>query len=124
MRNALNEVMREAYQEDNQRGVDKWNKILAEEGIDFQLRLPSRVFHRQIGIYADGHYTPEGEAISLEDWQRRRDEWLPSESDRAYIASIMQPVHEPGKIANWIAPPSRGINQKPLDYEYVRLDPK
>ena len=124
LRNALNEVMRDAYQEDNQRGVDKWNKILVEEGIDFRLRLPSRMFQRQIGIYAAGHYTPEGETVSPEEWQRRRDEWLPSESDRAYITSIMQPVHEPGKIAGWIAPPSRGINKQPLDYEYVRLDPK
>ena len=124
LRNALNEVMRDAYQDDNQRGLDKWNKILVEEGIDFQLRLPSRRFNRQIGIYADGHYTPGGDTVSPEEWERRRDEWLPSESDRAYITSIMHPVHEPGKIAGWIAPPSRGINQQPLDYEYVRLDPK
>jgi benzoyl-CoA 2,3-dioxygenase component B len=121
MRNAMNEVLRDAYQNDNQRGVDKWNKVLRDEGIDFELRLPERCFHRNIGIYADSRYTPEGQPISQEEWDRRCDEWLPSESDRAYIAGIMQPVHEPGKIAGWIAPPSRGINQKPLDYEYVRL---
>ncbi len=31
-------------------------------------------------------------------------------------------VVEPGKFANWIAPPRRGINQKPLDFEYVRFN--
>ena len=29
-------------------------------------------------------------------------------------------VVEPGKIASWIGPPTRGINGQPLDYEYVR----
>ena len=33
----------------------------------------------------------------------------------------MTPVLEPNKVANWIAPPSRGINTKPVDYDYVRL---
>jgi benzoyl-CoA 2,3-dioxygenase component B len=32
----------------------------------------------------------------------------------------MQPVTEPGKIANWIAPPDRGINHHGFDFEYVR----
>jgi len=30
-------------------------------------------------------------------------------------------VYERGKIASWIAPPSNGINGKPVDYEYVHL---
>jgi benzoyl-CoA 2,3-dioxygenase component B len=124
LRNAMNEVLRESYSDDNQRGVDKWNKTLQEAGIDFRFRLPARPFHRHIGIYADSHYTPDGEPTSKEEWDRRRDEWLPSASDRAYVASLMQPVHGPGKIAQWIAPPSRGINQKPFDYDYVRLEQK
>jgi benzoyl-CoA 2,3-dioxygenase component B len=33
----------------------------------------------------------------------------------------MQPVHEPGKMANWVAPPRRGINGQALEFEYVRL---
>jgi benzoyl-CoA 2,3-dioxygenase component B len=33
----------------------------------------------------------------------------------------MRPVYEPGKIAGWIAPPSKGINDKPFEYEYVRF---
>jgi benzoyl-CoA 2,3-dioxygenase component B len=33
----------------------------------------------------------------------------------------MHPVYEPGKMAAWIAPPEKGIKDKPVDYEYVRL---
>ena len=32
----------------------------------------------------------------------------------------MTPVHEPGKIAGWIAPPTRGINGQAFEFEYVR----
>ena len=32
----------------------------------------------------------------------------------------MQPVVERGKFASWIAPPLRGINGQPVDFEYVR----
>jgi len=28
---------------------------------------------------------------------------------------------EPGKMAGWIAPPDRGINKQPVDYEYVEF---
>ncbi len=34
----------------------------------------------------------------------------------------MAPVTEPGKMANWIAAPAKGINGKPLDFEYVRCN--
>jgi benzoyl-CoA 2,3-dioxygenase component B len=33
----------------------------------------------------------------------------------------MQAVTEPGRMASWIAPPARGINGQPGDFEYVRL---
>jgi benzoyl-CoA 2,3-dioxygenase component B len=33
----------------------------------------------------------------------------------------MRRVTEPGKVAGWIAPPERGVDGKPADYEYVRL---
>ena len=53
LRNAMNEVLRDDYVIDCQRGVDKWNRTLEAHGIDFKLTLPSRRFHRHIGIYAD-----------------------------------------------------------------------
>ena len=47
--------------------------------------------------------------------------WLPTDVDKTHVRSLMQPVHERGKIAAWIAPPRNGINGKPFDYEYVHL---
>ncbi len=121
MRTALNEVLRSEYTRDCQRGVDRWNKTLADEGVDFQMKLPSSRFHRHIGIYADHAFTPAGELISKDEWASRRDEWLPSQADEAYVVSLMQPVYEPGKMASWIAPPAKGINALPNEFEYVRM---
>jgi hypothetical protein len=36
-------------------------------------------------------------------------------------ASLMQQNREPGTYASWIAPPSQGIDDKPGDFEYVRI---
>jgi len=121
MRTALNEVLRAEYIKDCQRALDRWNKTIAEEGLDFTIVLPSNRFHRQIGIYSDHAFTPGGELITRDAWNARRSEWLPTETDEVYVKSLMQPVVEPGKIAGWLAPPAKGINGLPEDFEYVRL---
>ena len=47
----------------------------------------------------------------------------PPATDSEYLLSIMaSPVYERGKFANYIAPPRRGINQQPVDFEYVRTE--
>ncbi|MBM3820313.1 MAG: benzoyl-CoA 2,3-epoxidase subunit BoxB [Acidimicrobiia bacterium] len=123
MRNALNEVLRDWYQQDCLHGVERWNKKIAGHGIDFRFVLPDRKFHRHIGVYAGQHFDPSGHALSAEEWERRRDEWLPSAADTAYLKSLQAaPVFEPGRFANYIAPPLRGINQKPINFEYVRTE--
>jgi benzoyl-CoA 2,3-dioxygenase component B len=121
MRNALNEVLRTEYIKDCQRGVDRWNKTIRDEGVSFELQLPSTKFHRQIGMWAGHHFTPAGERIDEAAWRARAREWLPNEADEAYIKSLMKPVYERGKIAGWIAPPAKGINNLPGDFEYVRV---
>ncbi len=121
MRNALNEVLREEFIEDNQKGVDYWNRILIEQGLEDRLRLPHRRFNRSIGMYADHRFDVDGNPMTEYDWQMRKDEWLPSIEDRAYVQSLMKPVTAPGKVAGWIAPPPKGINGQSIDYEYVRL---
>jgi benzoyl-CoA 2,3-epoxidase subunit B len=120
MRTALNEVLRTEYVKDCQRGVDRWNKTIQGEGVDFELRLPSSKFHRQIGMWSGTSFTPDGEMIDQAAWQARRGEWLPDEADEAYVRTLMRPVTEPGKMASWIAPPAKGINGQPGDFEYVR----
>jgi benzoyl-CoA 2,3-dioxygenase component B len=120
LRNAMNEVLRDDYIEDCQRGVDRWNKTLEEAGISDRLNLPNRRFHRQIGIYAGLHFSPDGALISDEEWNAKRVLWLPTPEDQDYVKSLMQPVTEPGKVAHWICLPRQGIKGKPLDFEYVR----
>jgi benzoyl-CoA 2,3-dioxygenase component B len=78
MRNAMNEVLRDAYVEDDERCVRKWNRVLEKAGFDFRLRLPDRRFHRHIGIYAGHRFDPDGNLLTGEEWERRRGEWLPS----------------------------------------------
>jgi benzoyl-CoA 2,3-dioxygenase component B len=123
MRNAVNEILRDWYVADCQAGVDRWNKIFQRHGMSDGLRLPDRKFNRGIGIYSGFHFDPDGRMLSDEEWERRKHEWLPSPADKEYLKSIMvQPVFDLGKFANYIAPPGRGINRKPVDFEYVRTE--
>ena len=87
----------------------------------FDLRLPHRAFHRAIGSFNETRVAPDGRVISQAEWDAKHNDWLPTEEDKAYIESLMVPVTEPGKFANWIAPPARGINGQPVEFEYVRL---
>ena len=122
LRNAMNEVLRDAYVEDCQRGVDRWNKHLERAGIAVGLRLPSKRFYRHIGLYADMPFDADGRPLERSEWDRRQGEWLPTESDRAYVATLQKAVRDPAQIANWIAKPARGIKGHPFEYQYVRLD--
>ncbi len=117
----LNTDLRREYTSDCEGGVKRWNKILDEAGLTQRLALPSAAFNRQVGAYSGIQATPDGTKISADDWEQRKGDWLPTEVDKTHVRSLMQPVHERGKIAAWIAPPRQGINGKPFDYDYVHL---
>jgi benzoyl-CoA 2,3-dioxygenase component B len=118
---ALNERLRDDYIADCQRGVTRWNQVIKKHGIDVELRLPHRGFHRAIGLFAGARISPDGRVLSEAEWQAGKRQWLPTEEDNAFVQSLMQPVTAPGKFAGWIAPPARGVDGKPIDFEYVRL---
>jgi len=120
---AINECLRDDYVADCAKGLARWNRTIREAGIDFELRLPHRAFNRGIGAFAGVRVSPDGRVIDEAEWERRVDEWLPSEADRAYVHSLMgSAIHEPGRMAHWIAPPARGINKQPIEFEYVRFN--
>lgn len=121
LRNAMNAVARHGYIKDCEIGVKRWNRTIKKQGIDFELTLPSERFRRNIGLWAGFHFDPEGNPVSAEAFERRLGDWIPGDSDRGHVKSLMKQVIEPGKMASWIAPPDRGINNQPVDYEYVRL---
>ncbi len=123
LRNAMNEVLRDEYVEDCQRGVDKWNRTIAQAGIPFQFVLPNRRFHRHVGLNATACFDPQGNAVSKDEFEKRKDEWLPNDADKAYVKSLMtKPIYDPKQMANWIAAPKIGIKGKPVDFEYVRRE--
>ncbi|MEO0603366.1 MAG: benzoyl-CoA 2,3-epoxidase subunit BoxB, partial [Myxococcota bacterium] len=119
---AVNMRLRDDYVKDAAGGVGRWNKIIAKAGIDFEITLPSTRFHRETGIYAGMKFDPSGRLMSDEEWEKQKADFLPTEEDEAYIKSLMtKPIFEPGKMANWIAAPRKGVDGKPVEYEYVRL---
>ena len=120
-RNAMNEVVRSSYVEDCGRGLARWNRILESGGRAYRFTLPSTRFRRTVGSWANVPTDPAGNPIAQDAYDAQLAGWLPSADDRAFVKSLMQPVLEPGKIAAWIAPPEKGIKDKPFDYEYVRL---
>ena len=121
--NALNERLRNDFIADVEMGIRRFNRVIRGYAVDFVLTLPHAAFNRRVGAFAALDVTPQGAVVDADSWRRQEEDWLPSECDRAYVQSLMsEPITEPGRFANWIAPPSRGINHRPIDFQYVRLD--
>jgi benzoyl-CoA 2,3-dioxygenase component B len=113
---ALNMRLRDDYVADCAAGVGRWNKIIEKAGFDFRIRLPHVAFNRHIGEFRGMNVDPDGK---LQDSPPTG--FLPSDDDRAYIESLMQPVQASGAFAGWIAPPKVGIDNKGGDFEYVKI---
>ena len=118
---AINSRLLDDYIKDCQGGIDRWNKIIASAGIDFTIKQPHKGFNRKIGEFSGVCITPEGDVVSAEEFESRKDAWLCNEDDHAYINSLMKANYEPAKYASWIAPPRVGINNRPGDFEYVKI---
>ena len=120
--NALNEVMRESYLKDCELGLRRWNRTIERAGFPgLALKLPTTRFHRSIGLWAGQPVDPQGNLIAHDVYLHQLNSWIPSAQDRSYIQSLMQRVVAPGKMADWLAPPDRGINNLPVVHEYVKL---
>ncbi|MER6942970.1 benzoyl-CoA 2,3-epoxidase subunit BoxB [Nonomuraea sp. NPDC000554] len=118
---ALNADLRAEYAADCRNGVTRWNRILADHGVDTRLSLPHLGFNRHVGAFAAHHLTPDGRLVDQATWEAGRPRWLPTADDKLHVQSLMRPVYEPGKIAAWVAPPRNGINGQPFNYEYVHF---
>jgi benzoyl-CoA 2,3-epoxidase subunit B len=118
---AINMRLRDDYTRDAAGGVGRWNKIIEKSGIRFEMKLPHEAFNRKIGVFAHKPFDPEGRVISQAACDAGQKDWLPTKADGDFIQSLMTPVYEPGKFAGWIAPPKVGIDNKPGDFEYVKL---
>jgi len=123
VRQAMNELLRDWYYADCARGVERWNRVIAANGLSDRLTLPDRKFNRKIGFYSNAHFDVHGAPLSNEAWEARKYEWLPSPADKAFLENLMtNPVYDTGTFANYIAPPPRGVHRHPVNFEYVRTE--
>ncbi|MEO1291452.1 MAG: benzoyl-CoA 2,3-epoxidase subunit BoxB [Pseudomonadota bacterium] len=118
---AINMRLRDDYVKDASGGLKRWNTVMKKIGIAFEMKLPHQGFNRQIGTFVDANISPDGEVMSEKAWNAQRNDWLPTKADGDFIQSLMVPCTEPGQFASWIAPPRVGIDNKPGDFEYVKL---
>jgi benzoyl-CoA 2,3-dioxygenase component B len=118
---ALNMRLRDDYVGDANVGVGRWNKVIESFGIAFELKLPHVAFHRHIGEFSKIKTDVDGSMLNDAEWDAKRGDFLPRDSDKEFIESLMQPQYEPGKFASWIAPPKVGIDNKPGEFEYVKI---
>ena len=121
MLSALNLDLRDEYAADCANGVRRWNQALEDAGLPERLYLPHEGFNRAVGTYSSHHLSPEGKLLDEATWQASKSDWLPSAEDRESVAKLMVPEYEAGKFANWIAPPQTGINEQPVEFDYVHL---
>ena len=117
----LNTDLRREYIADCAGGVRRWNRILGEAGLPQRLCLPHIAFNRKVGAFSAIEVSPAGDRLSAAEWEALKGQWLPTDTDKTFVRSLMQPVYERGKIAAWVAPPRNGINGQPFDYDYVHL---
>jgi benzoyl-CoA 2,3-epoxidase subunit B len=122
----LNTDLRREYIADCEGGVKRWNRILESAGLPQRLALPHAAFNRRVGAFAGIEASPTGQVLPAAEWEQNKGTWLPTDTDKAFVRSLMRPVHERGKIAAWLAPPrgapkGGGINGQPFDYDYVHL---
>jgi benzoyl-CoA 2,3-dioxygenase component B len=121
MLSALNLDLRDEYVADCANGVRRWNQELEDAGLEDRLILPHEGFNRKVGVYADHHISPDGKVLTDAEWESQVGDWLPSAEDRRAVARLMVPEYEYGKFASWIAEPKTGINDQPVEFDYVHL---
>ncbi len=119
---ALNMRLRDDYVEDTILGLRRWNRVLEGLGIAFRMTLPHVAFNRRIGEFSAIRADTAGALLTVEQWEKTRETMLPSVEDNLFIAGLMKPARAPGAFAGWIAPPRNGVDNRPGDFEYVRIE--
>lgn len=119
---AINARLRDDYIRECTSVLKRWNRVLDNADIDYAFKLPHQAFNRRVGHFADTNVTPEGEVVDSTQWEKHRDQWLPTQDDYAYVKSLMQPCYEIGETAGWIAAPKVPVDKKPGDFEFVKIE--
>jgi benzoyl-CoA 2,3-dioxygenase component B len=121
MLNALNEVMRESYLKDCEIGLKRWNRQIERAGFPSASPCPPRASAAPSARGRASRSTRRGRCFRRRSTKRSSIPGFPRKPTAPFVHSLMQKVVEPGKMAAWIAPPERGINNLAVGYEYVKL---
>ena len=78
-------------------------QVFEKAGIDFRITQPHKGFNRRIGEFGGHRIAPDGRLLNDAEWAAGRDQWLPNDSDNAFIHTLMKPSHRSGEYASWIA---------------------
>ena len=119
---ALNMRLRDDYVDDCDKGVGRWNKVIEATGIQFELEAAARRVpppHRRVPATQGRRRRRAAERRRVGQEAGRvaavgRRQRLHREPDAAADAS-------PASSRSWIAPPKVGIDNKPGDFEYVKI---
>ena len=118
---ALNARLRDDFLRDCLKGLHRWNQAIRQAGFRMTLTLPHVAFNRRIGSFAHVRAAPDGRVIDPSTWEEKRDEYLPSAEDQDFIMSLMVPELTPGQFAGWVAPPHILTDNRPGQFEYVKI---
>lgn len=113
--------LRDDYTKDTAVSIKRWNRTIVDAKINFEMKLPFEGFNRKIGTFMGSDISPLGDVLTKEAWDKDKNNFLPATEDNVFIESLMKPVSEPGKYAEWISAPDLGIDNKPGDFEYVKI---
>ena len=110
MRTAMNEVLRDWYcrrLRGRRPALEPHPRAPRHVGSPAAARSQVQPRHRHVLVAALRSATAS--PLSDAEWERRKHEWLPAPPTASTCsASWREPVYEPGKFANYIAPPLRG----------------
>ena len=65
---------------------------------------------------------PTGSLLTGDAWEARKETMLPSADDNRVHREPDAAGAAPGAFASWIAPPRIGIDNRPGDFEYVKIE--
>ena len=105
----MNEITRQAYVDDCNIGIKRWNRLIKKYGYEEYSLLYLLQNSEAIGVCKSNlSINPKGEFLNQDIYNRKLASWLPSENDKKFINSLMIQELDPGKTASWITKPEEG----------------
>ena len=95
--------LRDDYTRETVSGARRWNRQINKMELILKFKLPSVSFNRSIGLFSNIDTTPEGDSLTQEEFLSRKDDWLPSADDGAFVI-VNGASNRAVVIVGWISP--------------------